>query len=236
MQIKIIAVGSTKWNRFIRRWGVSFLIGEDILFDTFGDSGVFLKNADRLHIDFSKIKHIIISHNDWDHISGLWYLINRYKNLTVYICPNFKSEIKERIKSFGVNIAEVKECLKIKDQIYTTGELICNSKEEVIYEQSLVIKTPNGLIIITGCAHPGIINIIENVKKQFNEDIYLVLGGLHLKDSNNEQILKVIDKLNEYKINKIAPTHCTGKKAEGLLKDKYGRNCLSLKTGQILEV
>ena len=66
MQVRVIAVGSTKWERFIRRWGVSFLIGEDVLFDTFGDPGVFLGNMRRFNIEPAKIKYIVISHDDWD--------------------------------------------------------------------------------------------------------------------------------------------------------------------------
>ena len=81
MQIRIIAVGSTKWEMFLCRWGISYLIGQDLLFDTFGDPYVFLRNAERMNIDLSKIKHIVISHDHWDHISGLWYVINRYKDI-----------------------------------------------------------------------------------------------------------------------------------------------------------
>ena len=64
MQIRVIATGSSKWERFIHRWGVSFLVGEDILFDTFGDPGVFFSNIRKFNIDTGKIKHIILSHDD----------------------------------------------------------------------------------------------------------------------------------------------------------------------------
>ena len=119
MQIKIIAVGSNKWEMLIRRWGISYLIGQDLLFDTFGDPYVFLRNAERMNIDLSKIKDIVISHDHWDHISGLWYVINRYKDVNVYICPNFDIKIKERIRSFGVKVVEVRGLLGIKDNIYS---------------------------------------------------------------------------------------------------------------------
>ena len=66
MKIKIIAIGSSKWERFIRRWGVSFLIGEDVLFDAFGDPGVLLNNMRKFNVDPTKIKHIVLSHDDWD--------------------------------------------------------------------------------------------------------------------------------------------------------------------------
>jgi 7,8-dihydropterin-6-yl-methyl-4-(beta-D-ribofuranosyl)aminobenzene 5'-phosphate synthase len=123
MQIKVIAIGSTKWERFIGRWGVSFLIGQDLLFDTFGDPCVFLNNMQKFNVEIDKIKHIVLSHDDWDHILGLWYIINRYKDMTIYICPDFKQEIKDRIASFGVKVVEASGPLKIKDDIYSTGQM-----------------------------------------------------------------------------------------------------------------
>ena len=59
MKFTLIAEGSTKWQRFICRWGVSFLIGEDVLFDTFGDPGVFFNNMREFNIDVAKIKHLV---------------------------------------------------------------------------------------------------------------------------------------------------------------------------------
>jgi 7,8-dihydropterin-6-yl-methyl-4-(beta-D-ribofuranosyl)aminobenzene 5'-phosphate synthase len=100
MKIKIIATGSSKLQRFIRRWGVSFLIGEDVLFDTFGDPGVLMDNMRKFKVDTAKIKHIVLSHDDWDHITGLWCLLPNRQDITVYICPGFKREIKDRIASF----------------------------------------------------------------------------------------------------------------------------------------
>jgi len=236
MQIKLIAEGSSKWDRFIMRWGVSFLIGEDVLFDTFGDPGVFLNNMRKFNIDTTKIKHIVLSHDDWDHIAGLWYLIHERKDITVYICPGFKREIKDSIASFGVKVVEVGEDTLIKDDIYSTGELYGESEGRQIYEQSLTVKTANGLLIITGCAHPGIISIVDNIRKKFNENIYFVIGGLHLKEKPIAQIEEVISRLKSYSIEKIAPLHCTGENAQRLFKKAYGYNYISLKIGATLEL
>lgn len=236
MQIKVIADGSTKWDRFIRRWGVSFLIDKDILFDTFGDPEVFLSNIDRYDINLSNIKHIVISHDHWDHISGLWYLLNRYKNVSVYICPNFKPEIKERIKSFNVNVVEVNGLRSIKDGIYSTGQMNCELEGKNIFEQSLVLKSNCGLIVVTGCAHPGIVTIIDNIKKQFSENIYLIIGGLHLKDTTEKQIREVISRLKVYGVHKIVPMHCTGKLAIDLIKKTYEDNFIHTKEGSEIVV
>ncbi|MBU1006253.1 MAG: MBL fold metallo-hydrolase, partial [Candidatus Omnitrophica bacterium] len=71
MDIKIIATGSAKRERFIKRWGVSFLIG-DLLFDTFGRPDVLFSNMRKMKIDPADIRHIVISHDHWDHVAGLW--------------------------------------------------------------------------------------------------------------------------------------------------------------------
>ena len=78
MDIKLLAEGHTKWDRFIRNWGISFLIDDDVLFDTFGRR--------KLKVDATKIKHIIISHEHWDHISGLWAILKINNAVTVYVC------------------------------------------------------------------------------------------------------------------------------------------------------
>ena len=164
MKIKVIATGSSKFQRFMRRWGVSFLIGEDVLFDTFGDPGVFMNNLPKLQVDIGKIKHIVLSHDDWDHIAGLWYLLPNRQDITVYICPGFKKEIKERIVSFGAKIIEAGQLIQVRENIYTTGELYGESGGRKIYEQSVVIKEKNGLAVLCGCAHPGVEKIIERAK------------------------------------------------------------------------
>src|SRR4030042_490292 len=188
MKIKLIAQGSNKWERFIRRWGVSFLIGEDVIFDTFGDPYVFLRNIERMNIDLSKIKHIVISHDHWDHISGLWYIIRRFKNIN-------------------------------------------------ISEQALVVNSENGLIVITGCAHPGILTILKEVKKNFpDKEILCALGGFHLLGKERKDIELIVSELKKIGIKKVGPTHCSGKEAEGIFKNQYRENFIPIKAEEIIEI
>jgi 7,8-dihydropterin-6-yl-methyl-4-(beta-D-ribofuranosyl)aminobenzene 5'-phosphate synthase len=237
MKIKILAAGSSKWERFIRRWGVSFLIGEDVLFDTFGDPGVLLKNMLKFNIDTSKIKHIVLSHDDWDHISGLWYLLPNRKYITVYICPGFQQEIKDRIASFGVRVVEVEPFTEIKEDIFSSGQIEAACADRVIFEQVLVIKFLKSLTIITGCAHPGIIKIIDVVKDHFlKEQVYSILGGLHLKDNPREANLDIIEKLRGAGIRKIVPMHCTGKLATKMIRERFGYGFVSAKEGDAVEL
>jgi 7,8-dihydropterin-6-yl-methyl-4-(beta-D-ribofuranosyl)aminobenzene 5'-phosphate synthase len=237
MKIKIIAVGSNRWERFIRRWGVSFLIDEDILFDTFGDPGVLLNNIRRFNIDTGKIKHIVLSHDDWDHISGLWYLIDNRKDITVYICPGFKQVIKDRIASFGARLVEVEPFAAIKENVFTSGQMPASCAGGSIFEQALIVKFLKSLTIITGCAHPGIINIIDTVKKHFlKEQVYFILGGLHLKDNSETVNLNIIEKIREIGVRKIAPMHCTGKSATKMMRGIFGYGFVQAKEGDTIEL
>ncbi len=237
MKIKIIAIGSSKWERFIRRWGVCFIIGEDLLFDTFGDPGVLLNNVRKFNIDLIKIKHIFLSHDDWDHISGLWYLLPGRKDITVYLCPGFNQEVKNRILSFGVPVVEVEPFTEIKEGVFSTGQIQSFYGDRIIFEQALVIKFLKNLTIVTGCSHPGIVNVINVVKKHFlKERVYFVLGGLHLKDNTDEANSCVIKGMRDLGVRKIAPMHCTGKRATNMIREAFGYGFERVKEGDSIEL
>ena len=236
MNIKVVAVGSSKWERFIKKWGISFAIGEGILFDTFGDPAIFLRNIEKYKINLDKIKHIIISHNHWDHISGLWSIIGRCKDLNVYICQSFKPDIKERIESLGAKVIELVKPMEITRGIYVTGAVRGEYDKGAVYEQSLVVKDIKGLIVITGCAHPGIITVLDNIRKHFTEQIYLVAGGFHLKDKSHQEIQKIISAFRMYHVEQVAPMHCTGNLAVKLFKKEYKDKFIVAKAGSVIKV
>jgi 7,8-dihydropterin-6-yl-methyl-4-(beta-D-ribofuranosyl)aminobenzene 5'-phosphate synthase len=237
MKIKIIATGSSKWQRFIRRWGVSFLVGEDVLFDTFGDPSVLLRNMRKFHIDISKIKHIVLSHDDWDHISGLWHLPVDRKNITVYICPGFQQEIKDRMASFGGRVVETELFTEIKEGIFSSGQIEAVRAGRVIFEQALVAKSLKSLALITGCAHPGIIKIIDVVNGHFlKEEVRSIIGGLHLKGNSREMNLDIIEKLQGKGVRKIVPMHCTGKEAIEMIRQRFGNGFIWAREGDVNKI
>jgi 7,8-dihydropterin-6-yl-methyl-4-(beta-D-ribofuranosyl)aminobenzene 5'-phosphate synthase len=237
MNIKIVAVGSTRLDRFLKKWGISYLIDDDLLFDTFGNPDIFIQNLTSLNTNLSKINHIIISHNHWDHISGLWQIIYKFKNLNVYVCSNFENDVKEKIKNYGANLIEVKGILKIKDGVYTTGEIKGSYKDNVIFEQSLVIETEKGLIVLTGCSHPGIINILKKVKENFpDKNIFSVIGGFHLLNKKSSEIEYIVDEFKRMGIKKVGPTHCSGRLAEEIFKKRYGEDFIKIKSKQTIEI
>ncbi len=104
-------------------------------------------------------------------------------------------------------------------------------------EQAIVLKAKYGLVVITGCAHHGILEIIEKIKAKFpGYSIYLVLGGFHLMESDKRIIETIVKNFKKMGIKKVGPAHCTGKTATELFKKEYKDNFVEVKAGKILEV
>ncbi|MBN2145682.1 MAG: MBL fold metallo-hydrolase [Candidatus Aureabacteria bacterium] len=236
MKIRLIAEGHTSFQRLFKRWGISFLIGEDILFDVFGDDAIFLKNIRKFGIDLTKIRHIVISHDDWDHTAGLRHVISINKDVSVTICPHTQTDIKKMIQSHEVRLIEASDLLSITKKVYTTGELRGSSRDRLIYEQSLVIKTEKGLAVVCGCAHPNVLDIVRFAKDKFRENVHYLIGGFHLKDNDDETNMKIIKNLQFAGVSQIVPLHCTGTGARRLIKKIFGGGCLRLKEGETLDL
>jgi len=234
MEIKVIFDKDAESKGFNIGWGVSFLIGEDLLFDT-GEKGNYLiENLRKMNVDIEKIKKVVISHDHWDHTGGLWDLLKIKKDIDVYICPGFSEKFKKNVKEIGGKLVEVVNFEEIKDkEIFLTGEIKGDYKGESIFEQSLVIKSNKGLSIITGCAHPGILRIIDYVRSFFhNEDIYAVIGGFHLIEEDRRIIEIIVDEFKKRDIKKVGPTHCTGITAIELFKEKFKEDFIDVKVGK----
>lgn len=236
MKIKLIAEGSTKWQRMIKRWGIAFLIGDDILFDTFGDRRVFMHNVKKHKIDLSKVRHIVISHDDWDHVAGLWDVLEKHKDLKVYVVPHFSKGFKERIRGCGVTLVETPEPMMIREQVYTTGELVGASARGVLYEQALVVREGEKLTVVTGCAHPNISDILRFTRDHFHQDVDCIIGGFHLKDTELDRIREVAKGLPKFGVRKVVPLHCTGAQAVKEFRRFFGSNYCHLREGNSIEV
>ncbi len=115
--------------------------------------------------------------------------------------------------------------------VYSTGEM-----GDWIKEQALILATSNGLVIITGCAHPGVVNVVREARERCNENVYLLMGGFHLGGMTSAEIQGVIRGLKALGVKKVAPSHCTGERAMSMLRDAWGENFLEAGAGAIIEV
>ena len=237
MKIRVLFDKDTKNKNLHIGWGVSFLVNDKILFDT-GEKGKWLlENMSSLGVDIDKIEAIIISHDHWDHWGGLWDLLQNKKSMPVYICPNFSREFKDKANKLGASLIEVERLTQILPDIFSTGEIAGAYHGKYMPEQAIVLKTGNGLTVITGCAHPGILKMVEKAKAKFPaERIYLVLGGFHLMEADKRAIEIVAENFKKMGIIKAGPTHCSGKTAEDMFKKIYGPDFIELQVGQSLDI
>jgi len=218
-------------------WGFSSLVDNQVLFDT-GEKSVFLaNNLDRMKINLEKLEAVVISHDHWDHTGGIEEVLKRKAGLDVYICPNFSKGLKQKIVSLKGNLKENSDFCEVAKNIYVTGEIIGTYKQKDIAEQALVLDTNRGLTVITGCAHPDIVEIVEKVREKFPaKPVYAAMGGFHLMNKAQRRINAIIHRFTELGIKKVGPTHCTGTEAENLFRKAYRDNCLTLKVGEKIEV
>jgi len=214
-------------------WGFSCLIEleeKTILFDTGGDGEILLYNMRVLNKDPKTIDMIVLSHIHGDHTGGLWSLLREKSTLKVYIPASFPQEFEQRAKKFGGEVVRVDASLEIDRGIYSSGEM-----DHGIKEQSLIINTSKGMILITGCAHPGIIEIIKEAKSIAKEDIYMAIGGWHLSSAGGREIRGVIEAFLGMGIQKVGPCHCTGDRAMAIFKSEYGKNFIKAGAGAIIK-
>lgn len=237
MQVKILFDNDALNNKFSMGWGFSCIIDNSILFDTGEDSEYLFNNMKKMNIDISNIEAVVISHDHWDHTRGLWGLLKIKNNIIVHICSDFDDSFRKNIRMLDANIVEHKDFYQIRKNIYITGEMSVRYRNSYISEQALVIKTPKGISIITGCAHPGILKILDKVKYRLpKEKIYLVLGGFHLLEASALAIKKIADGFKSRGVKKIGPAHCTGTNATKLFKEEYKTNFIEAKIGQSINI
>ncbi len=221
-------------NNLTTAWGFSCLIQtpeKTILLDTGGDGDILLSNMRKLAIDPREITSVVLSHIDGDHTGGLWSFLEENNNVTVYLPESFPERFKNEMKEAGARVVPVYKPTEIYKDVYSSGEMGVSIKE-----QSLVLRTGKGLIVVTGCAHPGIVAMVRHVKDWLKDRIYLVLGGFHLMGHSDDQVKRVIKELKKMGVEKIAPSHCTGQSAIYLFRKAWGKDFIDGGCGAMLSI
>jgi 7,8-dihydropterin-6-yl-methyl-4-(beta-D-ribofuranosyl)aminobenzene 5'-phosphate synthase len=213
-------------------WGYSIVIDgleKEILFDTGAVPGIFESDLKMLEIDAEKIDRVVISHEHGDHIGGLSAFIRMKKNIPIILPHSFSETFINQLDNSGLQPVLVDRPAKICANLYTSGEF-----GGPIPEQALVLNTKQGLVVMTGCSHPGIVEMLEHIKSEFNKNIYMVFGGFHLLQKTEKEMNQIIERMKALGVVKCGATHCTGERQIKMIREAFGENFIELGAGNVI--
>jgi 7,8-dihydropterin-6-yl-methyl-4-(beta-D-ribofuranosyl)aminobenzene 5'-phosphate synthase len=226
--------------------------GKRILFDTGNNGDVLARNARAKGIDLSTLDFVVMSHRHGDHMGGMAYLLSVNPRVKIYapkesfgvyggdlpsafyrkdtsLPPEqrYYDGAPPDVMRFGAawpdaNFQLVDKTIEVAPGIHLIALVSDKPGTLELRELSLAFDTPDGLVIVVGCSHPGIDKIVETAAN-INPRIQLVAGGFHLVVSTDEEIEKIVTALrNTYKVAYVAPGHCTGEPTFAALKKAFG--------------
>ncbi|MFW6375894.1 MAG: MBL fold metallo-hydrolase [Thermoplasmatota archaeon] len=216
MKLKIVYDNEAR-KPLVSSWGFSaFIEGkeENVLFDTGDKAGLLKNNMAEMGIDVDIIDKIVISHEHHDHTGGLFDILDG--SMKVYLLKEFSEKFKDKVRK-DAKVVEVDGMQKISRGVFTTGKIGTD-----MVEQSLLLEHDGGFIVLTGCAHPGLSNILDAASKY--GDIKGAIGGFHGFDK--------LDELDGLSI--IVPCHCT--KYKDKIRKKYPERSMDCYAGLELDL
>lgn len=237
-----------------------------ILFDT-GQGMTLIHNAEVLGISLNNLDAIALSHGHYDHSGGLPHLLPLCQNTDLYLHPDAtQSKYSPRgdigfsldeatLKSSFPRVIKTEKPTKIIEGVYLTGTIPRNHPLEdtggsfwhdkkhhdvdlILDDQALYLETEKGLIVVLGCAHAGVINTLDYISQITNQqEIYAVIGGMHLLLASRERIMATVATLKKYRIQLLGANHCTGLGAIVLLwQELKSIDCRDCRVGTILAI
>jgi 7,8-dihydropterin-6-yl-methyl-4-(beta-D-ribofuranosyl)aminobenzene 5'-phosphate synthase len=175
-----------------------------------------------------------------------------YRPNLKFIGPNFS---QSSVKTAGGVMLLARNSVKIANGITTTGEIARETafeevkgfwtvederfvEDKIMDDQALLVNVRNkGLVVITGCAHAGIINTVKHAQKMVGvKDVYAIIGGVHLEKADGKKVQASVDELVKINPQSIYPCHCTGSKAISRFLSFFGDRCKPIQTGDIVEL
>ncbi len=232
MKITVVYDNRTLDPNLASAWGFSCLVNGDLLFDTGGDGRTLLSNMIKMGIDPAGIRTVVLSHAHGDHTGGLGGLLGTGVRPTVYVPRSFPARFKADVRSLPT-LVEVHGPVEIRPGIHTTGEV-----GRGLVEQALAVETGDGLVVVTGCAHPGVVEMVrraQSVGARLPRP-YLVMGGFHLGGTSQRRVKAIIADFRQLGVQRVAPCHCTGDPAIRVFAEEYGDDFIKAGVGLVLDI
>jgi 7,8-dihydropterin-6-yl-methyl-4-(beta-D-ribofuranosyl)aminobenzene 5'-phosphate synthase len=214
------------------RWGLSIAVissNRSLLFDTGPDGPVLLSNMKKLGLEPGQFGTIVISHDHADHTGGLSGFLDVNPHIEVWL-PSKTGAAGDDVRVAGGTVHDAKGPMELAANVRTTGPIGGG-----IQEQALFVDTLEGLVVITGCAHPGIVSVLERVQAlNPGRPIALVMGGFHLQKTSPKRISAIVEAFRRMQVRKVAPSHCTGEAARKQFQLAYGSDYIEGGAGLVL--
>ncbi len=230
----ITLVDNDVWKKGLSSsWGLSLYVEgkqHTVLMDTSGSFDSLFGNASKLGVDLSTIEAVFVSHWHGDHCGSLSHVLPMLRRSTPVYVPSANHYGLRTIVTAGGSPKVCSTPMEFIEGMMSTGVI-----GDGIEEHSLLINViGKGLVVLTGCSHPGIINIVKRAQEVSGAaNIYAVIGGLHI--SSIHEGMHVAKSLRKIGVELLSPCHCTGANAkraiaevmkEGYLKNGSGKSIL----------
>jgi 7,8-dihydropterin-6-yl-methyl-4-(beta-D-ribofuranosyl)aminobenzene 5'-phosphate synthase len=240
--------------------------GKRILFDTGNNADIFAHNVRALGLDLRRLDFVVVSHRHGDHVAGLNYLLQVNPHVKIFaprenfgvfgsalpgtfyrrnpILPDsmryFNAAVREEVRSGTpwptANFSWVDTLTEVAPGVAIISTISNTPGTLELRELSLAIRTPKGLVLLVGCSHPGIETILD-ASRRWSDHVYLIFGGLHLVTSADSTVTRIAAALHDtWRIDGIAPGHCTGEPAFDALKRLFGARYIYAGLGTATEL
>jgi 7,8-dihydropterin-6-yl-methyl-4-(beta-D-ribofuranosyl)aminobenzene 5'-phosphate synthase len=207
-------------SRLKSDWGFAALVeygGHTLLFDAGANGSILLDNMRQLNVDPRSIEAVILSHEHYDHFGGLKALLDAGSGPTVYAPFKFGDSFKQQVR-------DQNQLVEVTDEIEILPGVHISRPVGSILEQALVVETRDGTVVITGCAHPGVAEMVRQAQKVVGGKVALMIGGFHLLQTSKEELPSIIAEVHQLGVEKVLPAHCTGERASSMFRAEYGEN------------